>query len=180
MAEVFGGGYSSPTEAMAGAREDIMYIPAVMNRGLGGAEKPDYLCTIDVNPESETYSQIVHRLPMPVAGDELHHMGWNACSSCHGKPGVVTHNYLIAPGVLSGNVYFIDVKTNPRAPHIHKTIYAEELAEKCGVGLPHTAHCAPTEIIMSFMGGPKTEGFPSGGNGYVSIDPKTLEINGRW
>jgi len=177
---IVGGGFSSPLEAMKSAPEDILYIPAVLNRSFDGSEHPDYLATVDVNPKSPTFSQVVHRLQMPVVGDELHHMGWNACSSCHGKPGVVTHNYLIAPGVLSGNVYFIDVKTNPRAPHIHKTITADELADKCGVALPHTAHCAPTEIIMSFMGGPKSEGFPGGGNGYVSIDPKTLEINGRW
>ena len=30
-----------------------------------------------------TYSQVIHRLEMPGIGDELHHTGWNACSSCH-------------------------------------------------------------------------------------------------
>jgi len=175
-----GGGYSTQLEAMRAPPEKILYIPAVLNRMFEGAKHPDYLATVDVDPKSPTFSKVVHRLQMPIVGDELHHMGWNACSSCHGKPGVVTHNYLIAPGVLSGNIYFIDVKTNPLAPSFKKTITAEELAEKAGVGLPHTAHCAPTEIIMSFMGGPQKEGFPAGGNGYVSFDPKTLEINGRW
>jgi selenium-binding protein 1 len=28
--------------------------------------------------------QVIHRLPMPYVGDELHHSGWNACSSCYG------------------------------------------------------------------------------------------------
>eukprot|EP00932_Pfiesteria_piscicida_P021699 SRR837773.848.p2 GENE.SRR837773.848~~SRR837773.848.p2 ORF type:complete len:437 (-),score=168.90 SRR837773.848:42-1238(-) len=107
-------------------------------------------------------------------------MGWNACSSCHGKEGVSTHNYLVAPGVISGNVYFIDVKSEPRAPQMHKILKAEEFAEKAGVGVPHTSHCAPTEIVMSFMGGPKESGFSSEGNGFVAIDPKTLEIKGRW
>ena len=39
--------------------------------------------TIDADPESRTYSQVIHRLEMPGIGDELHHTGWNACSSCH-------------------------------------------------------------------------------------------------
>jgi selenium-binding protein 1 len=39
---------------------------------------PDYLATIDLDPASKTYSQVIHRLPMPNIGDELHHFGWNA------------------------------------------------------------------------------------------------------
>lgn len=176
-----GGGHATPLDAMrSGQQEKILYIPAVLNRAFDGAAHPDYLATVDVDPKSPTYSQVVHRLPMPIVGDELHHMGWNACSSCHGKPGVSTHNYLIVPGVLSGNVYFIDVKSNPREPKFHKTITADELAEKVGVALPHTAHCGPTEIIMSFMSGPKSEGYPASGNGYVRIDSRSLEIIGRW
>jgi selenium-binding protein 1 len=119
---------------------------------------------------------------MPVAGDELHHVGWNACSSCHGKPGVNTHKYLVVNGFASGNIYFVDVKTDPRAPALFKTLTAEEIGAKTGLGLPHTSHCAPTEIIVSCLGSPKTAEGPgsASGNGYLSIDPVTLEINGRW
>ena len=68
---------------------------------------------------------------MPIVGDELHHMGWNACSSCRDKPGVRTHNYLVLGAVLSGNVYFVDVKTDPKAPRIFKvavSLYDKEFA----------------------------------------------------
>lgn len=160
-----------------GVREKLLYVPAILT---GATDKPDYLATIDVDPTSDTYSQVIHRLPMPIVGDELHHMGWNACSSCYGNLSVQTHNYLIAMGLFSGNIYFIDVMSDPRAPVMHKIIEAQELAEKVNVGIPHTAHCAPTEIIICFMGGPEEAGFPSTHNGYVSIDPKTFEINGRW
>ena len=47
-----------------------------------------FLATIDVDPKSESYSKVIHRLEMPGIGDELHHMGWNACSSCHGDKSV--------------------------------------------------------------------------------------------
>ena len=52
---------------------------------------------MDADPASTTYSKVVHRLEMPTPDDELHHFGWNICSSCHGKPG--DRRYLIVPGV---------------------------------------------------------------------------------
>lgn len=97
---------------------------------------------------------------MPIVGDELHHMGWNACSSCTGKPGVSTHNYLVVNGFASGNIYFVDVKTNPRAPTLYKTITAEEITAKSGLSLPHTSHCTPNEIVVSCLGGPSIDGAP--------------------
>ena len=65
----------------SGAREALLYVPAIIADGSG---RPDYLATVDVDPASPTYSTVIARLPMPHAGDELHHSGWNACSSCHG------------------------------------------------------------------------------------------------
>ena len=47
-----------------------------------GAQAPGRLAVVDVNPGSSTYAQIVGRTAMPMPGDELHHFGWNACSSC--------------------------------------------------------------------------------------------------
>ena len=77
-----GPGYASPAEAMKAPREKLLYTVALY---IGtGIQKPDYLATIDADPESPTYSQVISRLEMPGIGDELHHMGWNACSSCHG------------------------------------------------------------------------------------------------
>jgi len=56
---------------------------------------------------------------MPYVGDELHHTGWNACSSCFGDASK-KRNRLIMPGLLSSRVYVIDVGTDQRAPRIHK------------------------------------------------------------
>jgi methanethiol oxidase len=46
-----------------------------------GIERPDFLATVDVDPDSPTYGSIVARTPMPGVGDELHHYGWQTCSS---------------------------------------------------------------------------------------------------
>src|SRR5437868_6283420 len=72
--------YTSPAEAMASPREELAYV--VGTYAGTKTQQPDFLATIDVDPSSKTYSQIIHRLSMPQIGDELHHFGWNACGSC--------------------------------------------------------------------------------------------------
>ncbi len=49
---------------------------------------------------------------MPGIGDELHHMGWNACSSCFDDAGM-SREYLILPGVRSNNPHIVDTATDP-------------------------------------------------------------------
>jgi methanethiol oxidase len=58
---------------MKAEREKLIYVTCIYNNT--GTNRPDYLATIDVDPESETYSQVIHRLEMPNIGDELHHFG---------------------------------------------------------------------------------------------------------
>ncbi|KAH9324817.1 hypothetical protein KI387_004995 [Taxus chinensis] len=79
-------------------RVDILFSVTGLIGGTG-REKPDYLAMIDVDPKSSSYSKIVHRLPVTHLGDELHHSGWNACSSCHGDSSV-QRRYLILPSLL--------------------------------------------------------------------------------
>jgi methanethiol oxidase len=64
-----------------------------------GISKPDSLATVDLDPNSVTYSRVIHRLPATHIGDELHHSGWNSCSSCHGDPSA-QRRYLILPSLL--------------------------------------------------------------------------------
>ena len=56
---------------------------------------------LDLEAGSPTYGQLVGRLDMPNVGDELHHFGWNACSSalCPWAPHPhVERRYLLVPG----------------------------------------------------------------------------------
>lgn len=92
---------------------------------------PDYLGTVDVDPASPTYSQVIHRLPMPYKGDELHHSGWNACSSCH-SDGSKSRSLLVLPALGSGRVYGALLKSSHAArlcPQTHdiKAPYPEML-----------------------------------------------------
>lgn len=56
---------------MKGPRETLAYVPCVVP----DKSRPDYLATVDLDPESGTYSQVIHRLHLPNLGDELHHSG---------------------------------------------------------------------------------------------------------
>lgn len=131
-----GPGYATPLDAMQnGPREKLIYVPALPE----GSNHPDYIATIDVDPASQTFSQVIHRLSVPFVGDELHHTGWNACSSCHNDSSR-SRKYLIAPGLKSGNIYVIDTASDPRAPKLHKTILGKDIVEKTNLTWPHTRY----------------------------------------
>ena len=134
MMECCGPGYASPADAIVAPREQLLYTIAIYTGT--GIQKPDYLATIDADPESLTYSQVIHRLDMPGIGDELHHMGWNACSSCH-DDNSMSRKYLILPGVRSNNLHIVDTATDPRAPRLHKVIEGNTIKSKVDLSLIH-------------------------------------------
>ncbi|XP_054806823.1 selenium-binding protein 2-like [Prosopis cineraria] len=169
-----GPGYATPLDAMSGPRETLIYLTALYAGT--GREKPDYLATVDVDPSSPTYSKVIHRLPVPYVGDELHHTGWNACSSCHGDPSA-DRRYLILPSLVSGRIYVVDTKTNPKAPSLHKVVEPEEIIGKTGLAYPHTSHClASGDIMISCLG--DKEGNAEG-NGFLLLDSE-FNVKGRW
>ena len=43
--------------------------------------RSDALLVVDVAESSKSFGKIVGRLDLPDIGDELHHFGWNACST---------------------------------------------------------------------------------------------------
>jgi len=137
--------------------------------------KPDYLATVDVDPRSNTYSRVIDRCYMSHLGDELHHSGWNACSSCF-KDGTKKRDKLILPCLKSDRVYVIDVGSDPRAPRIHHEIQPSEvLAHACST--PHTSHCLGSgKIMISTMG-------DANGNGkgaFVLVDGESFKVEGTW
>jgi selenium-binding protein 1 len=164
--------YASPAEAMQSPRETLAYVPAIY----AGTDvnKPDYLATVDVDPSSATYSRVIHRLPMPGVGDELHHFGWNACSSCHGDASR-SRRYIVLPGLRSGRIHILDA-ADPRQPKLHKVIEPEEIIERVNLTAPHTVHClADGQIMISMLGDREA----NGPGGFLLLD-QDFEIAGRW
>jgi methanethiol oxidase len=167
-----GPGYASPQEAMNAERETILYVNALYTGT--EIEAPDYLATVDVDPASATYSQVVYRTPMPNVGDELHHFGWNACSSCH-----IDHSksrrYLIVPGFRSSRIHILDT-SGPGAPQVCKVIEPDEVIEKTNLSAPHTVHCLADGTVMISMLG---DGEGNAPGGFLLLD-ENFNIAGRW
>ncbi len=167
-----GPGYASPEEAMAAEREKLLYTVCLYTGT--GVEAPDYLATIDADPDSPTYSQVIARTEMPNIGDELHHTGWNACSSCHDDSSK-ERKFMIVPGVRSSRIHIIDTATDPANPTLHKVIEGDEIKAKTNLSAPHTVHCLGSDIIISMLGDANGEG--PGGFLHLNED---FEIVGRW
>jgi selenium-binding protein 1 len=164
--------YESPRAAMKSERETLAYVPAIY---VGtDVKQPDYLATVDVDPHSMTYCRVIHRAPMPNVGDELHHFGWNACSSCHGDESKM-RRYLVVPGLGSSRIHILDA-ADPKAPKLHKVIEPREIAEKTNLSAPHTVHCLPEgQIMISMLG----DGQGNAPGGFLLLDDK-FNIVGRW
>ncbi len=122
---------------------------------------------------------MVGEVEMTQAGDELHHFGWNACSSmlCPNAPHPhVERRYLIVPGLGSSRLYVIDTKPDPTKPTIIKTIEPEEIAERAGYAKGHTVHCGPDGIYVSALGAPDG----GGPGGIFILDHDSFDVLGRW
>ncbi|CAN5650467.1 selenium-binding protein SBP56-related protein [soil metagenome] len=168
--------YPSARMAMEAKPEELAYV-AVLNTS--GNSTPDALCVLDTDPASSTYAQVVGRLDMPNAGDELHHFGWNACSSalCPYAPHPhVERRYLLVPGLRSSRIHIIDTKPDPRSPVMAKVIEADELARRTGYTRPHTSHCGPDGVYMNGLGAPDGDG----PGGIFLLDHDSFEPLGQW
>ena len=168
-----GPGYASPADAIKAPREKLVYFPCIPVDN----SKPNYLATVDVDPKSSSYSQVISRAFIPCSEeDEIHHSGWNSCSSCHDDP-TQKRNYLILPSLTSAKVFVFDVGTDPLNPVLHHTVQPEEILGKTNTNYLHTTHClADGNIMVSGMGDAK--GSPKGS--FVLLDGKTFAVKGTW
>ncbi|WP_423823700.1 selenium-binding protein SBP56-related protein [Salinisphaera sp. SPP-AMP-43] len=170
--------YPSPRLAMAGPRERYGFVATLCPN----ADRPDAIVVVDLDPESPHYATVVHRIDMPNVGDELHHFGWNACSSMLGPQSChpfVTRRYLIVPGLRSSRLHIIDTHPSPTEARLVRTIEADELAERTGYSRPHTIHCGPEGVYVSALGGMGAEG-ADGPAGIFLMDCDSLDILGQW
>jgi selenium-binding protein 1 len=173
--------YASAREATAAPPETLGYVvtlnpSAALGNGNGGG---DALCVIDLEPESSTYGQLVGRLEFPNAGDELHHFGWNACSSalCPWAPHPhLERRYLVINGLRSSRSYIVDVKDDPRNPKLEKVIEPDELARKSGYTRTHTSHCGPEGIYIGALGNQDGDG----PGGIALLDHESFDVKGPW
>ncbi|MCX4164845.1 MULTISPECIES: selenium-binding family protein [Paraburkholderia] len=167
--------YPSPRLAAQAPPEKFAYVAAFDPE----RKQPDGIAVVDVDPASSRYATIVSNLAMPNIGDELHHFGWNACSSCLCPNAPHPHTerrYLVVPGLRSSRIYILDTKPDPLKPSIAKIIEPETIAKRTGYSRPHTVHCGPGGIYVTALG--NAEGGAPGG--IFLLDPDSFEPLGRW
>jgi selenium-binding protein 1 len=145
--------------------EEFLYVALLRP----GAERADSIAVVDAED-----GRVVHETALTSADDELHHFGWNRCSSaCHGPD----RSHLIVPGFRSSRVYVLNVADDPRRPTIEKVVEPEELIAATGLSRPHTVHCMPGEnVVISMLG--DADGNAAGG--FAVLDARTFEVKGRW
>jgi selenium-binding protein 1 len=98
--------YRSPGEAIAAPPERLAYVAAFDPAG----RAKDAMAVLDCDPSSPDYGKVIGWSELPTAGNELHHFGWNACSSAlchpghgdHGQP--LERRYLVVPGIRSSRI----------------------------------------------------------------------------
>ena len=168
--------YPSPKMAIQSPPEKLAYL-ALINPKRAGAS--DAIGVVDIDPESTGYGRLIGQTDMPNAGDELHHFGWNACSSClcpYAPHPHMERRYLIVPGIESSRIHILDTKPDPRQPKIVKVIEAQDIANRAGYAAPHTVHCGPDGVYLSALGAPDG----NGPGGTFVLDPDTFDVRGRW
>ena len=168
--------YPSPKMASDAPRESLAYV-ALLTAGENG--KKDALGVVDTDPLSPEYGRVVGRLDFPNGGNELHHFGWNACSShlCAYAPNPhMQRRFLVVPGTHSSRIHVVDTEPDPRVPRLVKVIEGEEVIAKTGYAAPHTVHCGPDGIYLNALGGPSGDG----PGGIFVLDHETFELRGGW
>lgn len=168
--------YPSAKMAAQAPPERLAYVTLINPKKQGRA---DAVGVVDTNPDSKSYGRLIGQTDMPVVGDELHHFGWNSCSSClcpYAPHPHMERRYLIVPGINSSRIHILDTKPNPRQPSIVKVIEPEDVWNRTGYAAPHTVHCGSDGIYLSALGAPDG----NGPGGTFIMDPQTFEIQGRW
>ena len=124
----------SPYMAKITGQEDFVYIWTLGVEGLGDGQ--DKLVTVDVNPKSEKYGQVIETLS--VGGrNEAHHSGLTD-----------DRKYLWAGGLDTNKIFIFDVHTNPAKPTLHNTI-TDFVSASGGVVGPHTTYALPGRMMIT-------------------------------
>src|SRR5262249_3214338 len=102
------------------------------------AKDNDFLAVIDVDPQSPTYSTILHTVDLGSKGNETHHWGFTD-----------DRTRIWAGGLLSSRIWILDVATDPARPRIEKVL--ESVPRETGLSGPHTYYALPGRMLLSFL-----------------------------
>lgn len=133
----------SPYMAKIVGQEDYVYVWTLGVDGLGDGQ--DKIVTIDVNPQSESYGEILHVLQLE-GRNEAHHAGLTD-----------DRRYLWAGGLDSNKIFIIDIHTDPAKPRLYKVI-DDFVEESGGVTGPHTFYALPGRMLITGLSNSRDHG----------------------
>jgi selenium-binding protein 1 len=133
----------SPYMAKIEGQEDFVYV---WTRGVEGVgDEQDKLVTVDVNPESPSYGEVVSSLS--VGGrNEAHHTGLSD-----------DRRYLWASSLDTSKIFLFDIHSDPAKPTLHKVI-DDFVAKSGGVVGPHTTYALPGRMMISGLSNNRDHG----------------------
>ena len=137
----------SPYMAKIVGQEDFVYVWTLGMEGVG--DEQDKLVTVDVNPASPRYGQVVDSVS--VGGrNEAHHSGLTD-----------DRRHLWASGLDTSRIFIFDIHTDPAAPQLAKTI-DDFVARSGGVVGPHTSYALPGRMMITGLSNNRDHGGRTG------------------
>jgi selenium-binding protein 1 len=168
--------YPSPAMAGEAPAERLAYVALLAS---AESSRRDAMGVVDTDPASSSFGRLVGQVDLPDGGNELHHFGWNACSShlCPYAPNAhVERRYLVVPGLHSSRIHIIDTKPDPRRPELVRAISGSTVMDRTGYAAPHTVHCGPDGVYLSALGSVSGDG----PGGIFMLDHETFDLKGPW
>ena len=127
-------------------QEDFLYVWTLGVPGMGDGH--DKLVTLDVNPQSKRYGQVVAQVAVGGRG-EAHHMGFTD-----------DRRFLWAGGLDDSKIFVFDVATDPGKPKLVKTIL--DFAARSGLAGPHTYYALPGRMLIGALSNNQDNGGKTG------------------
>jgi selenium-binding protein 1 len=112
------------------------------------AKDNDFFLTIDVQPESPKYGQVIDKLDLGSAGNETHHFGYTD-----------DRTHIWGCSLFSSRLFIINVAGNPGKPKLVKVV--EDVPSKSGFSGPHSPYALPGRMLISFLAA-RDGGLPAG------------------
>ncbi len=127
-------------------QESYLHVWALGIKGVGDGS--DKLVTIDVEPGSKRFGQVIHTLSVGGRG-EAHHMGFTD-----------DRKYLWAGRLDDSRIFVFDVGSNPAKPRLVNTI--RDFAARSGFVGPHTFYALPGRMLVQGLSNAKDHGGVTG------------------
>ncbi|WP_312552068.1 selenium-binding protein SBP56-related protein [Massilia sp.] len=127
-------------------QEDYLYVWTLGVKGMGDGS--DKLVTLDVNPKSPKFGQVVNQVSVGGRG-EAHHAGFTD-----------DRRFLWAGGLDDSKIYVFDIHSDPGKPKLVNTI--ADFDKRSGLVGPHTFYALPGRMLIGAVSNAKDGGGVTG------------------